>query len=136
MARATTSRSCGSRCWSARAALAPRASSTASAGVRSRSPQARAQEAERLIERKIGAGGVAAVPVLELARLEPAIRHHHAMWNAEQLRVGELDARTCVAVVEQHLEAGGGELGVQAVGDRAHTVGFLQVEWHQHHLEG
>ena len=51
-----------------------------------------------------------------------------AMRNAEQLGVGELDARARVAVVVQHLDAGGGELGVQPVGcARAHASDFCRL---------
>ena len=50
---------------------------------------------------------VAPVAVFELAGLEAALADDQAVRNAEQLRVGELDARARVAVVVQHLDAGG-----------------------------
>src|SRR5579862_2947381 len=108
MARATTPRSAGSSCWSARAgaaasvrtvsASAGRASAARRGGasvapaIGTASPQACADEAERFGRRKLGALRVAAVPVLELAGLEAAFRHHQAMRNAEELGVRELDA--------------------------------------------
>src|SRR5438309_6694070 len=93
--------------------------------------KARAQEGKRLGLRELGAGAVAPVAIFELARLEAPIGHHQPVWDAEQLRVGELDARARVSVVVQHFDPGGGELGIQAVADLANTRGFLQVQRHQ-----
>src|SRR5580704_9532474 len=126
MACATTSRSAGSSCWSARARgeahTAAAASASAGREARISSPHARTQEGERFVRGELGAGAVAAMAVLELARLEAALAHHQAMRDAEQLGVREFDAGARVAIIEQHFDAGGGELGVQAVGGGADTV--------------
>jgi len=50
------------------------------------------------------------------------------MRDAEQLVVRELDPRAGIAVVEQDLDAGGLQLAVQAFGDLADALGFLQVD--------
>src|SRR5439155_2235868 len=143
---ATTACSCGSRCWSARAGWrtpTPRAASAKTRSARARaarvagsSPEARAHEGERAVRGKFGAGALASLAVFESAGIEAAIRHHQAVRDAQQLGVGELDARTCVTVVVEHLDSGGGELGIQAVADFADTRGFLQVQGYQHYLEG
>src|SRR5579871_3902290 len=130
MARSTTPRSSGSICWSARTCGARQARSAASAtpGRARRLPsggQACADEAECLATWELGARAVAAAAVLELAGLEPALGDDQAVGDAQQLRVGELDPGAGIAVVVQHLDPGGGEFGVQLVGERADTGGFL-----------
>src|SRR5919109_1307773 len=107
----------------------------ATRGARS-APEALPQERERLSRGKLAAVAVAALAILEPARLEPAIRHHHAVRDAEQLGIGELDSGARIAVVVQHFDPGGSELGIQAGTDLADTRVFLQVKRHQHHLEG
>src|SRR5438874_6431178 len=146
IAFATTDCSCGSRCWSARAARGtptPSAASattrngrTRAAGVAASSPQARAHELERAVRGELGARALAPLAVLESAGLQAAIRHHQPVRDPEQLGVGELDARARVTVVVQHLDSGGGELGIQAVADLADTSGFLQVQGYENHLKG
>ena len=49
-----------------------------------------------------------------LPAVEAAIAHDHAVRNADELGVRELDARTLVAIVEQHVDARGQELVVEA----------------------
>src|SRR5215469_12086910 len=93
-------------------------------GSRRRAGSARetcTHESERLAEGKLGAGAVAAVTIFKLAGLEPALGHHQAMRDAEQLRVGKLDAGARVAVIVQHVDSCGGELGIQAIADFADT---------------
>src|SRR2546429_2391024 len=146
IAFATTDCSCGSRCPSARAARGtptPSAASattrnrrTRAAGVAASSPQARAHELERAVRGELGARALAPLAVLESARLHAAIRHHQPVRDPEQLGVGELDARARVTVVVQHLDSGGGKLGIQAVADLADTSGFLQVQGYEDHLKG
>src|SRR3984893_13994773 len=143
---ATTACSCGSRCWSARAGgakAAPRAASakptsgrTRGARVAGLSSETRAHEGERAIGGDLGARPIASLAVFESAGIETAIRHHQAVRDAQQLGIGELDARTRVTVVVQNLDSGGGELGIQAVAGFADTRGFLQVQGYQHYLEG
>ncbi len=43
--------------------------------------------------------------VLDLARFEIPFTDHDAMWDADQIRVGEFDAGTLVAVVQQRVDA-------------------------------
>src|SRR5437016_774067 len=77
-------------------------------GARARlTRQARANEIERIVEGKLAALGLAAMAVLQLARLDPPLAHHHAMRNPEQLRIRELDAGAGVAVVIKGFDAGG-----------------------------
>src|SRR5882672_5149937 len=146
IALAITACSCGSRCWSARAGCAkaaPRAASAMTSSGRTRGAriagsgrQTRAHEGGRLIRGELGARAVAPLAVFESAGIEAAIRHHQAVRDAQQLGIGELDARARVTVVVQDLDSGGGELGIQAVADFADTRGFLQVQGYQHYLEG
>src|ERR1700756_5687716 len=125
MARAKTAPSSGSRCWSAAAGSpvpSPAASSNRARG-RSRpgsergalTGQTRAHEGDGFIGGEFGAAAVAAVAILEPPGLETTGRDHQAMWNAEQLRVGGLDPRPRIAVVVEHLDTGGAELGGPAV---------------------
>ena len=74
------------------------------------------QRAERHVLRLV----VAPALVLGVAAGQAALAEHHAVRDADQLHVGEQHAGALVAVVEQHVDAGGGELGVQLVGRRAH----------------
>src|SRR6185437_2352186 len=139
MARWTTGPSAGSRCWSARAAgdasrLA--AMSAASAISHPLAPQACLDECHGFVGRELRALGIAAIAVLQAAGLQAPIADHQPMRDAEQLRVGELDAGAGIAVVIEHLDAAGGELVVEAVVNFAYPGGFLQVERHEHHLEG
>src|SRR4029077_15462897 len=97
--------------------------------------EARAQEGERFIGGKLGTAAVTAMTVLEPSGVEPALRDHQTVWDTEELRVRELDPRPRIAVVVEHLDAGGAQLGIQAVADFADTGGLLQVERHQHELE-
>src|SRR6266478_1568228 len=146
IAFATTACSCGSRCWSARAGwrtAAPRAASAMTRSGRTRTlrvagsgPETRAHEGERVVRGELGARAIASLAVFESAGIEAAIRHHQAVRDAQQLGIGELDARARVTVVVQDLDPGGGELGIQAVADFADTRGFLQVQGYQHYLEG
>src|SRR5580658_2384963 len=145
IACATTACSCGSRCWSApaapasiRASAANRAPGSAAARCTAgySAAEAPAHEGECLVQGKLGAGAVTARAVFEPARLQAALGHHQAVRDAEELGVGELDARAGVAVVVQHLDAGGSELGVQPVGDFTDTGGLLQVESNKDELEG
>src|SRR5213595_3169058 len=144
---ATTDCSCGSRCPSARvargtptpsaaASATARSGRTRAAGVAASSPEACAHELERAVRGELGARALAPLAVLESAGLQAAIRHHQPVRDPEQLGVGELDARSRVTVVVQHLDSGGGELGIQAVTDLADTSGFLQVQGYQDHLKG
>src|SRR5689334_17902843 len=120
MVRWTTSRSSGSFCWSAKAALLPNDSS-ASAASATLFRHPRANECQRIIERELGAFGVAPPAIFELAGIDAALAHDQPVRNADELRVREFDARAGIAVVEEHFDAGGVELRVQFLGNFANT---------------
>src|SRR6185503_10204419 len=144
MACRTTGPNAASRCWSARAgdARMPQASASskpATAPVKRRkllTAHACFDEVDRLAARKLRALPVPPVAVLEAAGFQPALRDHQPVRNAEELRIGKLDAGPGIAVVIEHLDALGGELTIEAVGNFAYPGGLLQVERHEHHLEG
>ncbi len=71
---------------------------------------------ERIGQRKLFGRFRAPVTVFELAGREAAIAHDHAVRNADELGIRELDARALVAIVEQHVDACGQELVVEAFG--------------------
>src|SRR5690606_14852985 len=79
---------------------------------RERLPQRR----DRAVERDLA--HVAAPPVLELedAAIESFLPDDDAERDADQIAVLELDARALVAIVDQTLDAGGAELGVEPLG--------------------
>src|ERR1700683_5226058 len=140
MALVMTSFSFGSRCWAAGPGSASAHASNEASAARRRCPlrsgvQALAQEAEGLVHRELGAGAVAAGALLELAGLEAALRHHQAVRDTHKLRVRKLDPGARVAIVVQHLDPGGVELGIESVAEFAHTRGFLQIQGYQHYLE-
>ena len=54
--------------------------------------------------------------------VEAALADDHAMRNAEQFGVGELDPGTGIAIVVQYVDAGGAELGIERLGRRAHRA--------------
>ena len=60
-------------------------------------------------------GGIAPVPVFEAACIEAPIPDHDPVRDAHQLGIGEFHTGTGVAIVEQHIHAGGGERRVQFV---------------------
>src|SRR6185312_7449633 len=153
MVRWTTSRSSGSFCWSACAtpprkkiktnAAAPPARSRALrarvSAARERTtlfPHSRANERERIVERELGAFGIPPSAIFQLAGFHAALAHDQAMRNADELRVREFDARAGIAVVVEHFDAGGVELGVQLVGDFANTFRLLGSDGNEHHMEG
>ena len=74
--------------------------------------KARATSATGTLRRR----GVAAALVLELAFLQAAVGDHDAVRHADQLPVGEHRAGALAAVVEDHVDAGRQQLGVQLVG--------------------
>jgi len=64
--------------------------------------QARANEYERIIERKILTRRVAPAAVLESAGLDAALTHDHAMRNPQKLGIRKFDAGAGIAVVEEY----------------------------------
>src|SRR5439155_5307328 len=57
---------------------------------------------------------------LDLAFLEPPVADVDSYREADQVGVGELEAGAGVAVVQQHVHAGGGEMIVNPVGGGFH----------------
>ena len=86
-------------------------------------PQPRADEREGLVLGEVFACRGSTVAVLECPGAEPALTDDDAVWNAKQLRIGEFNAGTRIAIVVQHFDAGGAELGIvpreTALSDRA-----------------
>src|SRR6185437_5499968 len=144
MARWMTGPNAASLCWSARAGDTSR--QQASADSRAARPprkqcrvltaQTGSDEVDRLTGRKLRIPAIAPVTVFQPAGFQSALRDHQPMRNAEELRVSELDAGPGIAVVIERLDAEGGELAVEAVGNFAYPVGLLQVERHEQDLEG
>src|SRR5260221_293354 len=64
--------------------------------------------------------GGAPVRVFAAPRREAPLAQDQAVWNAEQLGIGKLDARAGVTIVVEYLDAGGAECRVQRVGGGAH----------------
>ncbi len=80
--------------------------------------------------------GLVAPPlVFDLALLQSALADHDAMRNADQFHVGEHHARPLVAVVEQHVEAGGREIGVKFFRGLAHGRAFAHADRHDREFE-
>ena len=59
--------------------------------------------AEGVGRRELFGGFRAAMAVFELAGCQAAVAHDHAVRNADELGIRELDARPLVAIVEQHV---------------------------------
>src|SRR5260221_8713017 len=64
--------------------------------------------------------GGAPVPVFAAPRREAPLAQDQAVWNAEQLGIGKLDARAGVTIVVEYLDPGGAQCPVQRVGGGAH----------------
>ena len=65
----------------------------------------RANERERIVGRKLRALGVASAAILEFPALEAALAHHDPVGDAQQLGIGELDARAGIAIVVENLDS-------------------------------
>ena len=65
-----------------------------------------------------------------------AIADDQPVRDPDELRIGEFHAGPRVAIVEQHVDAGGAEILVQLVGRAAHALGFLVVDRHHDDVEG
>jgi hypothetical protein len=73
-----------------------------------------ADEGDRVGERELFGGFGATVTIFEFAGRKAAIAHHHAMRDADELGVRELDAGSLVAIVEQYVVTQGDEFVVKA----------------------
>src|ERR1700681_4290307 len=79
--------------------------------------------------------GLAAMTIFEISRGEAAFPDDDPMRNSDELGVGEFDARTGIAIVEQYVDAGGIELLVQRIGGLPDERRLLLVDRHQDDLE-
>src|SRR5690349_408403 len=82
---------------SAAASAAARRLSVAATG------EARSHVGDGVVQRHLGRLGIAAVLVLDHALLQPALAHHDAVRDADQLLVGEEHPGALVAIVEEGL---------------------------------
>src|SRR6266852_4935051 len=96
--------------------------------LRLRIREARSQERGRLRDRHARGGAVAAMLVLDDAVLQAALADDDAMRNADELLVGEEDARALLAIVKEDLEARARELGVELFGGSLHRRALLVAE--------
>src|SRR6202034_2394469 len=79
--------------------------------------------------------GLAAMTIFEIPRSQAALADHDAMRDSHELRIGEFDPRTGVPIVEQYIDAGGGELLVQRIGGLLNERRLLVVDRHQDDLK-
>src|ERR1700693_3427010 len=79
--------------------------------------------------------GLAAMTVFEISRGETSFPDDDPMRNSDELGIGEFDARTGVAIVEQYVDAGGIELLVQRIGGLLDERRLLVIDRHQDDLE-
>src|ERR1700683_4079008 len=80
--------------------------------------------------------GLAAVTVLEISAAQTPVADDDTVRDADELRIGELDSRPGVAVVKQHIDAGGGEFLVQGIGRLLYALRLLIIDRHQHDEKG
>ena len=113
------------RCTSSPGHSVPRLAHSTSSGSSQRhgyTRQARAQEFECGMLRKVLALAGPTMAIFERAGLEPAFADDDAVRYAEQLGIGELDPGARVAIVVEHLDARGVELGIQRIGRGAYRA--------------
>src|ERR1700730_8863111 len=79
--------------------------------------------------------GLAAMTIFEISRGEAAFPDDDPMRNSDELGVGEFDARTGIAIVEQYVDTGGIELLVQRIGGLPDERRLLVIDRHQDDLE-
>src|SRR3990172_7515477 len=94
-----------------------------------------AQGAGDLIKRHFTRLLVAPPLVFNHALGQALVAEDEAAWDADQVHVGEDDAGAFVAVVEEPLEAGGGELVVELVHRFLHRRRLLVTDRHERDLE-
>src|SRR5882762_985008 len=79
--------------------------------------------------------GLGAVTIFESPRGQAPFPDDDAMRDADELGIGEFDAWTGVAIVEQHIDAGGVELLIQRIRRLLNARRLLVIDRHQHDLE-
>src|SRR5690606_6089234 len=134
MACATMARSSGSCCEDAAACASPTCARPASsAAALSLAAQPMEDFRNQVIDGDLGGFAAAAMAVFQANGGQPAVADHDAVGDAQQFGVGELHARTGIAVVIKHIDAGGVERGIQRVGLAAHGLGTVMVEGDEQH---
>src|SRR5258708_24736171 len=79
--------------------------------------------------------GLAAMTIFQIPRGETALPDDDPVRNSDELGIGEFNARTGVAIVEQYVDAGGIELLVQRIGGLLDERSLLGIDRPQDHLE-
>ena len=74
--------------------------------------------------------------IFELTGVDATLGNHDAVWNAEQFGVRKFDARSRIPIIEQDIESGLGELGVELFGQLRHARRLDGVERYEHDIEG
>src|SRR6476661_6817860 len=132
-----------SYCWAPANAAGAKAKSAAPArrrrlaarrGLRMREP--RLHMLRGFADRDLRHGRIAAMLVLDHAFLQAALADHDAVRDADELLVGEQHAGALVTVVEEHLDAGAGDLGVQHLRGGLHRFALAIAERDDGHREG
>src|SRR4051812_10854893 len=90
-------------------------------------PEPCADRTECSLERQVLTLRGTAMTVLDFPGLEPAVANDDAVRDAKQLRIRELDARPCVAIVEEHFDACIRELRIQTVRDLGDVRRLLRI---------
>src|ERR1700722_15271917 len=70
--------------------------------------------------------------IFEISSGEAAFTDDDSMRNSHELRIGEFDPRAGVAIVEQHVDAGGIELLIQGIGGLLDARHADSVAAHEH----
>src|SRR5258708_22155757 len=73
--------------------------------------------------------------IFQIPRGETALPDDDPVRNSDELGIGEFNARTGVAIVEQYVDAGGIELLVQRIGGLLDERRLLVIDRHQDDLE-
>src|SRR3989344_807239 len=95
----------------------------------------RANLGDGVAQRNLARRFVAPALVFGHAFRQALVAEHDAVRNADEVKVGEHHTRAFVAIVEQYLKAGGGEVNVELVHSLAHGGGFVITDGHQRDVE-
>src|SRR3989344_4823583 len=95
----------------------------------------RANLGDGVAQRNLARRFVAPALVLDHALGEALVAEYDAMRNADEVHVGEHYTRAFVAIVEQYLKAGSGEVGVETVNRLAHASRLVIADGHERDVE-
>src|ERR1700680_2890022 len=109
-------------------AAAAKSAAASVAGRRLTMREARLHMPRGLGERHLGGGRVAPVLVLHHAFLQAALADHDAMRDSDEFLVGEQHAGALVAIVEESLDAGARELGIEPLCGGLHGLALAVAE--------